>query len=325
MLTAQNYKDLEDNGYTVVPGVIARADCDTYIDSYNQWLTQFQHRNWPKSNKGLIRGYNTGHLDPTWKIRLQAKDVFSQLWKTEKLMTSFDSIAIGRPPEDGEEPFDDGRTGWLHLDQEASREGLHAYQGGVYLDEACDDDWTLQVMEKSHKVFKTFFDESESATERSIDRQFFKLSKTQVRYFEEKGCKIKRIPVPKGGIVLWDSRLVHANAQPIKGRANPGRWRYVVFVSMTPAMWASHEDLLIKVAAYEGAKMTNHWSSEGTILLNESAASKSFQKKLPDIARTLEAQMLAGIVPYEFDDGNPNGPSKPVTRFIVNTNADNAE
>ncbi|XP_045210095.2 uncharacterized protein LOC123561651 [Mercenaria mercenaria] len=313
MICSRNIKELEEKGYTVVPGVISQDECDTYIEQYHKWLTIFDGK-WPKSEFGLIRGYNTGHLETTWRIRFKAKSVFSQLWKTEKLMTSFDSIAIGRPPEEGEEPFDGGNSHWLHLDQEACREGLHAYQGGVYLEEACEDDWTLQVMEKSHKVFKKFFERNEMAAEQSNKTQFFRLSESHVRYFEQKGCKIKRVPVPKGGMVLWDSRVVHANAQPKEGRTNPGRWRYVVLVSMTPAKWASDADLAIKREAYEGAKMTVHWSSEGSMILRESAASRIHPKSLPSVAMTEEGQLLAGVKPYDFDDGKPNGPQKPVTR-----------
>ncbi|KAH3830606.1 uncharacterized protein LOC127878136 isoform X2 [Dreissena polymorpha] len=316
MITEANIRDLETKGYTVVTGVISPSECDRYIEKYQQWLAHFGQR-WPKSNKGLIRGYNTGHLEPTWEARLKVKDVFSQLWKTEKLLTSFDSIAIGRPPEEGEEPYDDVNSYWLHLDQESTREGLHAYQGGVYLEEALHDDWTLQVMENSHKVFAKFFKDNERAALTSAEKQFFRLNKTQINYFEKNGCKIVRVPVPKGGMVLWDSRLVHANAQPLKGRANPGRWRYVVFVSMTPAIWASQEDMRIKEDAYHGTKMTNHWSSEGSMLMQESAASKCHPKIMPKIAHTTAAQQLSGVIPYDFEDGSPNGPPKPYTHSVT--------
>lgn len=316
MISDQNLSELEEVGYTVVPGVIPPAECDKYIDEYNQWLKQFGGR-WPNSSKGLIRGYNTGHLETTWNVRLKAKSVFEQLWKTEKLLTSFDSITIGRPPEDGEEPYDDGSSHWLHLDQEACREGLHAYQGGVYLEEACEDDWTLQVMAKSHRVFHKFFGKFDNAARKSNQIQFFRLSKSHVNYFEQNGCRIKRVPVTKGGMVLWDSRVVHANAQPKEGRANPGRWRYVVFASMTPAKWASPADIAIKREAYEGIKMTNHWSSEGSALMTESAASKAHPRTFPDVAQTEQSQLLSGVIPYDFKDGTPNGPPKPVSKFFV--------
>lgn len=212
----------------MVPNVLSIKECDEYIAEYSKWVHNFPK--WPKSRKGIIHGYHSGHLDTTWKVRIKAKGVFSQIWKTDKLLSSFDSVAIGRPPEDGEEPFDDGASHWLHLDQESTRQGLHAYQGAVNLEEACIDDWTLQVMAKSHKFFETYFAQNEKAAEKSAASNFFRLNKTAFRYYEKNGCKIVRVSVPKGGIVLWDSRLVHANSQPIDGRQNTGRWRYVVFV-----------------------------------------------------------------------------------------------
>ena len=314
MLSEANVTELQTRGYTVVPGVISPRDCDRYIGQYQHWLTQFC-RKWPKSSNSLIRGYNTGHLETTWQVRLQAKQVFAQVWKTDKLLTSFDAIAIGRPPEDGEEPYDDERTSWLHLDQESTRDGLHGYQGGVYLEEAANDDWTLQVMENSHLVFEKFFRQDPRGAAMSAEKQFFRLNPSQLHFFERNGCKTVRVPVPKGGMVLWDSRLVHANASPKKNRENPGRWRYVVFVSMTPARWASPEDMANKQAAFQGVKMTNHWSSDGAKAMNETAASQAYPKKPPACAGTLAVQQLGGAVPYDFNDGKPNGPPKPHTRI----------
>jgi len=312
MITGENRTELKTKGYTVVPGVISPSNCDKYVKEYQQWLLQFGKK-WPKSHSSLINGYNTGHLDTTWHIRLESKDVFSQIWGTDKLLASFDAIAIGRPPESGKEKFDSSNY-WLHLDQESTRVGLHAYQGGVYLEEAALDDWTLQVMENSHNVFEKFFSEDRQAAERSDKEKFFELTKTQIKYFEDNGCKIKRIPVPKGGLVLWDSRLVHANAAPLEGRANPGRWRYVVFVSMTPALWASAQDLALKQDAFQNTRMTNHWSSNGSVLIEEPASSKAFPKKAPELASCLHVQQLAGVKSYNFKDGKPNGPTKPCTK-----------
>lgn len=322
MLTAANYTELEDKGYTVVPNVLMPQDCDTHIDQFNKWVNDFDK--WPKSRKGIIHGHSSGHLQPTWQVRLAAKNVFSQIWKTDKLLTSFDSIAIGRPPENGEEPFDDGSSHWLHLDQESTKEGLHAYQGALYLEEACVDDWTLLVMEKSHKVFKSFFVNHEKAAKKSAENNFYRLNKTDVRYFEKQGCKIVRVPVPKGGIVLWDSRLIHANAQPIKGRKNPGRWRYVVFVSMTPANWASDEDLEVKQNAYASCQTTNHWSSAGSTLTKATLGGKvAKHMTLPEAAKTPEAQLLAGVSLYDFGDGKPNGSPKPLGLDSKKRKADN--
>ena len=320
MLTEANFKDLQELGYTVVTNVLSVADCDKYMEEFSDWATDFP--TWPKSRKGIIHGKQTGHLSTTWQVRLKTKNVFSSIWKTDKLLTSFDSIAIGRPPEQGEEPFDDGNSNWLHLDQEPTRVGLNAYQGAVYLEEACTEDWTLQVMDKSHKVFQQFFAENPKAAEKSADKKFYRLTKTNVKYFEKYGCKIVRVHVPKGGMVLWDSRVVHDNAQPKKDRQNPGRWRYVVFVSMTPAVWASAEDIDLKQKAYYGSKMTNHWSSQGSTLMKATLRTKEPPLKMPEVAKTPEAQKLAGVIAYDFEDGNPNGPTKPLTSQSVKRKRD---
>ena len=54
--------------------------------------------------------------------------------------------------------------------------------------------------------------------------------------------KIK-VPVPKGALLLWDSRLVHASA---KSTAAVHKWRHVVYVCCTPRTWATEKSLTRK-------------------------------------------------------------------------------
>lgn len=311
MLTDENFVDLQRKGYTVVSDVMTPEECDDCIGQYHEWLSQFKDGEWPYTTHSLIQRYNSGHMRPTWYTRLKSKKVFAQVWNTDKLLSSFDAIAIGRPPEDGQEEFYKPGVHWLHVDQNAARIGLHAYQGAVYLEESCEDDWTLQVMEGSHLLLDEFFRTNVRASVRST-ASFYRLRTEDVTYFEEKGCKIKRVPVPKGGMVLWDSRTVHANASPMKGRKNPGRYRYCVFVSMTPAIWTTDLDLQEKREAYNQVTMTTHWSSQGVSFFSKyipSASQKDvdYPKTLPDIAKTDEAKLLSGVKMYDFNDGNPTG------------------
>ena len=311
MLSDENYDDLKVKGYTVVPDVLTHTECDSAIAEYQDWLSQFKDGEWPYSRNSLIQNYNTGHMHPTWFVRLKAKHVFTQIWKTDKLLTSFDAIAIGRPPEDGQEDFQITGKHWLHLDQEPKRHGLHAYQGAVNLEETEVDDWTLEVMEGSHLHFETFYGQNPKANMLASVHEFYALLDEEVLNLKAI-YEIKRIPVPKGGIVLWDSRLVHANARPRQGRKNPGRWRFCVFVSMTPAIWASKDDIEIKRSAYNEALMTSHWSSQGVRLFDTrvppvSPENVTYPSAVPDIAKSREAQMLAGVVPYDFKDGNSTG------------------
>ena len=308
MLTDQNFEDLEKKGYTVVPDVVSSEDCDAAIRQYEEWLTQFKDGSWPKTSSGLINRYNTGHMTPTWEIRLKSKPVFAQLWKTDKLLTSFDAISIGRPPEDGQEQFQKPGDHWLHNDQHPLRVGLHAYQGGVYLEEQCEDDWTFHVMSGSHKFHDIFYEHYPEAVRKAESLGVYYLEPDEVDFYKDVGCEILRIPVPKGGMVLWDSRLIHANARPLKNRKHPGRWRYTVFVSMTPAIWASEEDIDDHKEAYENALMTSHWSSMDIIGYDSFCpANIKCPTEIPEVARTEEAKRLSGVISYDLKDGQPNG------------------
>ena len=69
---------------------------------------------------------------------------------------------------------------WLHCDQKATRHGLHAYQGAVYLEAVSDQDYCLRVLEKSQNCHQYFFNTFPSARKRSIDKEFYRLTKEQV-------------------------------------------------------------------------------------------------------------------------------------------------
>ena len=136
----------------------------------------------------------------------------------------------------------------------------------------------------------------------------------QVAWYKEQGCTLKSVAVPKGGMVLWDSRVIHDTCLPIRGRANTDRWRFVTFVCMTPASSASKHDLGKKRRAYDELLLTNHWPSQMMRVLPEKTPSGQkdmYIKKLPDIAKSMEARQLAGVEPYDFKDGEPNGGHAP--------------
>ncbi|KAH3695378.1 uncharacterized protein LOC127862545 [Dreissena polymorpha] len=310
MLTDKHFKELEDKGYTVVENVISKADCDHAVNENKQWLTHFGN-NFPKCFNSIIKDHNVGHMETTWRLRLNTKPVFAQLWHTEKLLSSFDAIAIRRPPEDGVEEFQKPDGYWLHVDVTPSRIGLHAYQGALYLEEQTKNDWTFLVMEGSHKHILKRFDEYPEKAERARKMGFYySFAPDDVDYFKSMGCRLTRVPVGKGGMALWDSRLVHANARPLPKRKHAGRWRYVAFISMTPAIWANEVDIAVHQEAYKKPTLTTHWSSQGVRVLQTSKTPWiPFPDTVPDIARTEEALQLSGMVPYDFEDGKPNGDS----------------
>lgn len=163
----------------------------------------------------------------------------------------------------GQPRFRNDKT-FLHLDQGANRLGLHAYQSGVYLEESSTSDHCFRVLKGSHKFIQEFYDHFPLAAKESSSMEYYELRDEEIKWYSDLGCLQATVPVPKGGMVLWDSRLVHDNARPIKGRPNSDRWRHVVFVCMTPAKWAKQSDIkkksLWKSSSYNPlAKSKRHY------------------------------------------------------------------
>lgn len=233
------------------------------------------------------------------------------MWGTEKLLTSFDGIAIGQPDEhyataETDKYYREGEALGLHIDQSSQRQGLHAYQGAVYLETADEDDSCFRVLTSSHKYTEEFY------TIYPFDRptEFRDLNDEEIEWFINKGCEYKRIPAPKGGVVVWDSRLVHDGAKPKIGRRHPERWRRVNFVSMTPAIWANQSDLDVKKTAMDSLRTTRHWSSQGSTMFREFPKYPGLDlETVPEITKTEEIQRLAGLLKYDFIDGKCNGPN----------------
>ncbi len=122
--------------------------------------------------------------------------------KVDNLLSSFDGIAIGEPPENGNTKFAEDFKPSLHLDQGPQRVGLHAFQGAVYLEQADDDDWCFQVLETSHKHHNDFFKQFPP----NPHSEFRPLSDMEIEWLKGRWYKHVRVPVSKGAIVLWDSR-----------------------------------------------------------------------------------------------------------------------
>lgn len=199
------------------------------------------------------------------------------------------------------------------MDQGRYRKGLHAYQGAVYLEETTEEDYCFRVWPGSAKYHRDFID---AFPEAASDCDFFRLESEHLEWYRDRGVSEKSVPVPKGGMVLWDSRTLHDNSKPVKGRKTADVWRYVIFVCMTPAIWAEERDLKVKRRAFEKMAATAHWASQTTRLFattDELDLSKDigFHEMIdshPDIAKTKEVRQLVGLDSYDFNDGNPNDP-----------------
>lgn len=312
--------ELQDQGFSVVEDVLSAEECQRYSNEFKSWVSQYKdHDSTYGSFESLVQSYRIGHFNASWAVRLKVKAVFTEIWGTEKLLSSVDGVAVSPPPESmpGQPRFRNDKT-FLHLDQGANRLGLHAYQSGVYLEESSTSDHCFRVLKGSHKFIQQFYDHFPLAAKESSSFEYYELRDEEIKWYSDLGCPQTTVPVPKGGMVLWDSRLVHDNARPIKGRPHSDRWRHVVFVCMTPAKWAKQSDIKTKRTAYENLLLTTHWLSQNvsTFPMYHPTGKEGIQEltELPEIATTKDAKLLMGVEEYDFSNGKSNGPEEPKWR-----------
>ncbi|XP_063397666.1 uncharacterized protein LOC134681974 [Mytilus trossulus] len=303
--------ELESQGYSIVTDVLTHEECNQYINQYKEWLSRFGDER-PYQEESLTHQFRVAHADPTWNVRLKSKPVFESIWQTENLLSSMDGVAIAEPPELGRSSFCNPDFFWLHTDQGSWRDGLHAYQGAVYLEETSETDFCFRVLENSVQFHKEFYEHFPSAKKKSAGEDFYILSKEEIDWFISKGCEMKKVPVPKGGMVLWDSRTIHDNIAPTRGRPNSDRWRFVVLVCMVPAIWSTPKDVELKTEAYNEMAATAHWPAQGVWLFQKtSERNKTNQfthlemiQEQPGVAKGKDVLRLVGMEKYDTEENN---------------------
>jgi hypothetical protein len=265
---------LEEKGYAIVPGMLTEKECQDNIDRLWVWMEglgrgikrndpkTWKSKNWPTSIHGIIQHYRVGHTDFVWNVRSHPNvyKEFAKIWGTKKLLTSFDGACVMKPPE--KTGFWPREKQWFHTDQSYRDSSLKCIQGLVPLETMSDQDGTLEVLAGSHKHHNAFVKwKKEQADNKWVPSasNWHKLTNDEFQwYLEQEGVKRTKVSAPKGSLVLWDSRTIHKNAYPVKGRPN-ARWRYVVYSCMLPADNIRPRDMAKKQQALANMRMTTHW------------------------------------------------------------------
>jgi ectoine hydroxylase-related dioxygenase (phytanoyl-CoA dioxygenase family) len=273
------FQYLEDRGYQVIPNVLTSAECDAIVHDVDTWMTtSFQTRrddpqtwkqsynpNLHQSFHGIIHGYHVGHIQPVWDVRQHPSvvNVFQRLWQDHDLLSAFDGLCVQPPPEwVGSRPNPTHR--WYHFDQGVRKSGRHCIQGFVTLEDIDVDDATLCVLERSHHHHDAFFQHHTPLAlpkrQKDYRTDWVKLDEPEMKWLmtEQKLQEIK-ISMPKGSMVLWDSRTAHCSGKPLPGRAHPQRWRHVVYTCYAPRKLATARQLAKHKMAFDTQRTTSHW------------------------------------------------------------------
>lgn len=171
------------------------------------------------------------HRPHMWMAREAVAPVFADIWECEPsdLLSSMDATSMGVVHLVPERPtgFEWGNV-WLHADQAPVRPDFECVQGWVTGEDVEAGDATLRVLPGSHKLLGRFA--AENGVTETAD--WYKLNDKERKWFAQY-CEDVRLMVPRGGLVLWDSRTIHSGAAPLREAPNP-KPRNVVYISMQP-------------------------------------------------------------------------------------------
>ena len=274
-LPQQNWQTkLENDGYAIIHGILTEDECKTMSDGFWSYFTRLTNgrlnKDDPTTYKALfdyfpIHGmlyqhYSIGHMQEIWDVRSHPKvvEIFRKIWNTDDLVVSFDGASFSLPPEVTNRGWH--RKDWLHLDQSPHRSDLECIQSWVTAEDVGPGDGTLTVLKGSHLLHGQFAKQFGLDQDKKHRLDWLKLEPEHVQWYKDHGCEQTAVECPKGSMVLWDSRTVHAGRSPLKGRSVP-RNRIVAYVSMMPASLLRNGERLKKQRACLEGRTTSHWAA----------------------------------------------------------------
>lgn len=301
--------DLQEKGYAIIPGVLDPEECAILENGFwNFWkrlsggrLQRDKPKTWRRMfdffplHGMLCQHFSIGHMQEIWNVRSheRVKKVFETIWGTDDLVTSFDGAATCLAPEVTREGWH--RKDWLHLDQAPSRNDLECVQAWVTAEDVGPGDATLTVLEGSHELHAKF---SKHFGMEHYKSDWLKLKTDQEAWYRAQGCTQIAVECPKGSMVVWDSRTVHAGRGPLEGRSTRHN-RFVAYVCMLPSSHLKHGERKLKQRACLEGRLTSHWPAGRVRLFDKNPRTYGHQL-LPDIPAyepphfTQEQARLAG-------------------------------
>ncbi len=265
---------INEYGVAIIPNVLDENECATMVNKiwdFFEYITQKWtipiNRNdtdtWSEFYKlyplhsMLIQHWGVGHAQASWDLRQNIKivEIFAYFWncKVEDLLVSFDGLSFNLPPEITKKGWNKGNT-WYHTDQSFINNDFKCVQSFITGLDVNEYDATLSFFEGSNKYHGEFRDKF-NITDK---KDWYKLTKEQEKFYQDKGCNIKNIKCPKGSLVLWDSRTIHCGIEADKNRIFPNV-RAIVYLCYAPRNSCNNANIKKKQKALEELRTTNHY------------------------------------------------------------------
>lgn len=274
---------LHIHGWSVVP---IEGWSDTFTSSFFSWLehcaepgqepkfkrddvTTWKRENMPPMLHGIFKHY-LGHTEFQWQIRELCLPYFQRIWGTDDLLSSFDGGCLLYPCEK-QSKFKQ----WIHCDQPRDTPGFCCVQGIVNFVDCDEEDGGLLLLDGSSKIWDNYMQRHPAA---GIFWQPADLNDCELV-----NCKPIKVCAPAGSLILFDSRMMHCNTNPIGSvmKAGVPRFRMCTYVSMQPRSGASDKELKRRISAYEKGRLTGHWCYGPWFSLNAEHGFRMGTKVLP--------------------------------------------
>ena len=262
-------QQLQQNGYAIVPELFDAAESLKIMEGLWEHIEHITYklvdrkdplswRNHAKffpSHGMLHQHFGIGQSQVAWDVRQNPKvrKVFADIWGTDNLAVSFDGASFSLPPEVTNRGWH--TKDWYHLDQATARNDLESVQGWVTGEDVEEGDATLTLLKGSHLKHAEF---AKKFDLQKLTANWYKLTQEQVDWYKQE-CERVDVVCPKGSLVLWDSRTVHAGKGPVKGRSNSTRQRGVVYVCMTPARLLTPALIRKRQNIVLAKRTSSHW------------------------------------------------------------------
>ncbi|KAL2824416.1 hypothetical protein BDW59DRAFT_180283 [Aspergillus cavernicola] len=304
--------ELFENGFVVVKNAIPQQRCNYYIEKMFAWVEQFPYgfhkddrSTWTPEHLpahikgGMYHGYRVQHEKFMWEARTEpgVLEVFSKLWGTDKLLTSFDGLNLTFPSG---QPLPQTQP-WPHIDQSPLRKGMQCVQGILNFAPNGPDDGGLLVMKGSTKLMPEFFETHPDVIGRSTwgPTDWFGFDDKELQWFEERGCEVVKVCAEPGDVILWDSRTMHWNCVPTSQNL-----RAIIYACYTPAAFAGSEILRQKGEFFDERLGTTHWPHDNLFPSDEEQlrqGKKDTVKRVRPFEEPVETEQvlrLAGRLAY---------------------------
>lgn len=232
---------LDEYGVAIVSGVLSLGECQQLESSWKAALLTLTKGD-EAATEALVPGSNrTGftplnglpHSEFSWQARMHPKvrQLFASIYETDELCVGIDlpfylpKAGQGAPPDTTPAPHSDQNG---HVPDTGS---CSIWQGIVYVWDATDSTCSSTVVcPGSHKTLWPRLMDDPYAEKLAQRKDHFVRVQPMVNKANRNGILAdflkgaRRAPVPAGGVLLWNSRVLHQGYTPGPRLAQPVVW-----------------------------------------------------------------------------------------------------